>query len=326
MVLRAKGNCSDCGRNKVSVHSGVKRVLGTLVVGVVAVLGMAVAETAAATPTAVAQGQNGPVIGPARGDSLHVMSFNLRYASTTEPNSWAVRRPVMAELLRREQPTVLGTQEGLYGQLKDIQRDLPDRYDWIGVGRAGGSRDEFMAIYYDTNRLEPLEFDHFWLSDTPDVIGSKSWGNNVIRMVTWVRFADLRTGKEFIAVNTHFDHQSENSRQLSANLVRDRVNGFAPGLPVVLTGDFNTPAETSVSYGTLVNGATLTDTWPAAVERRTPLYATFHGYNPLTPNGTRIDWILTRGANIQAAGINTFSKGGQFPSDHLPVQALISLG
>ena len=225
----------------MSVHSGVRRVLSALVIGVMAVLGMAVAETAAATPTAAAQEHNGPVIGPARGDSLHVMSFNLRYASTSTPNSWAQRRPVMAELLRREQPTVLGTQEGLYGQLKDIQRDLPDRYDWIGVGRAGGSRDEFMAIFYDTRRLEPLEFDHFWLSDTPDVIGSKSWGNNVIRMVTWVRFADLRTGKEFIAVNTHFDHQSENSRQLSANLVRDRVNGFAPGLPVVLTGDFNTP-------------------------------------------------------------------------------------
>ncbi len=174
--------------------------------------------------------------------TLAVMSFNLRYASAPDPNSWACA-PGHGGAAAAEQPTVLGTQEGLYGQLKDIQRDLPDRYDWIGVGRAGGSRDEFMAIFYDTRRLEPLEFDHFWLSDTPDVIGSKSWGNNVIRMVTWVRFADLRTGKEFIAVNTHFDHQSENSRQLSANLVRDRVNGFAPGLPVVLTGDFNTPAE-----------------------------------------------------------------------------------
>jgi endonuclease/exonuclease/phosphatase family metal-dependent hydrolase len=264
------------------------------------------------------------MIGPAHGESLHVMSFNLRYASDDNPNSWAARRPAMAELLRREQPTVLGTQEGLYPQLRDIQEDLPDRYDWIGVGRKGGSRDEFVAVFYDTRRVEPLEFDHFWLSDTPDVIGSRSWGNNVIRMVTWVRFADLRTEKEFVAVNAHFDHRSENSRQRSAALVRDRINGFAPGLPVALTGDFNTPAEASVSYDTLVGGG-LTDTWPAAAERRTPSYATFHGYNPLVPNGNRIDWILVRGAAVQAAGINAFELGGQYPSDHLPVQALITL-
>lgn len=279
------------------------------------------------TAPAAAEGGERPVIGPARGDSLHVMAFNLRYASDSTPNSWAERRPVMADLLRREQPTVIGTQEGLYGQLKDIHQDLPDRYDWIGVGREGGSRGEFMAVYYDTQRLEPLEFDHFWLSDTPDVIGSASWGNTVVRMVTWVRFEDRRTGEELVVVNTHFDHQSENSRQRSAELVRDRINGLAPELPVVLTGDFNTPAETSASYDILTTGAGLTDTWTTAAEQRTPLYATFHGYRPLVPNGDRIDWILTRGAvDVRAAAINTFEKRGQFPSDHLPVQALITIG
>ena len=258
------------------------------------------------------------LIGPAHDESLHVMSFNLRHAGD---GSWARRRPVMAELLGREQPTLLGTQEGLYAQLKDIRRDLPDRYDWIGVGRAGGSRDEFVAVFYDTDRLDPIEFDHFWLSSTPAVIGSRSWGNRVVRMATWIRFADLRTGKEFVAVNTHFDHLSENARRRSAALVRERVAGVTP---VVLTGDFNTRATDSVSYDTLVAGG-LTDTWPAAQERRTPLYATFHGYYPLVPNGDRIDWILVRGATVAAAGINTFTHDGRYASDHLPVQALITL-
>ncbi|HEY0450257.1 MAG TPA: endonuclease/exonuclease/phosphatase family protein, partial [Actinophytocola sp.] len=94
-----------------------------------------------------------PVIGPAHGDTLQVMSFNLRFASDRGPNSWPQRRPAMAQLLRREQPTVLGTQEGLYAQLRDIEDDLPGYYDWIGEGRGGGSRDEFMAIYYDSRRL-----------------------------------------------------------------------------------------------------------------------------------------------------------------------------
>jgi endonuclease/exonuclease/phosphatase family metal-dependent hydrolase len=265
-----------------------------------------------------------PVIGPARGDSLHIMSFNLRYASLTAPNSWTARRPVMAELLRREQPTVLGTQEGLYAQIKDIKRDLPGQYDWIGVGRAGGSRDEFSAVYFDTLRVDPLEFDHFWLSATPNVVGSRSWGNNAIRMVTWVRFADRVTGRQFVVVNTHFDHESENSRLRSAELVRDRINALAPGLPVVLTGDFNAAAAATPTYDILTGGAELTDSWLAAAERRTPLYATYHGYRPAVPDGPRIDWILTRGvAELRAAAINTFQRGGQLPSDHFPVQALI---
>ncbi len=248
------------------------------------------------------------------------MSFNLRYASDAEPNSWAVRRPVMAKLLNSELPAVLSTQEGLYGQLKDIDRDLPDHYDWIGQGRAGGSHDEFMAVFFDTRQVEPVEFDHHWLSDTPNVVGSRSWGNNVIRMVTWVRFAD-RAGKQFVLVNTHFDHESENSRLRSAEMVRDRIK--AVPLPVVLAGDFNA-ATGSPAYDILTNGANLTDTWLAG-ERQTPAYGTFHGYQPLVPDGHRIDWILTRGATVEAAAINTFAEGGQFPSDHLPVQAWITI-
>ncbi|MGZ3146022.1 endonuclease/exonuclease/phosphatase family protein [Lentzea chajnantorensis] len=256
------------------------------------------------------------VIGPAPHDRLHVMSFNLRFASNVEPNSWATRRPVVARLLNAEQPTVLGTQEGLYGQVKDVATDLPDRYDWIGVGRAGGSHDEFVAVFFDTARLDPLAFDHHWLSDTPNVIGSRTWGNNVVRIVTWVRFADKHTGAQFVFVNTHFDHESELARLRSAEAIRDRLN--AQTLPVVLTGDFN-DVPGSKAYRVLG----LEDTWNGS--RRTPAYGTFHGYAPLVPDGPRIDWIMTRGATTEAAAINTYAEGTQYPSDHLPIQALLRL-
>jgi endonuclease/exonuclease/phosphatase family metal-dependent hydrolase len=265
-----------------------------------------------------------PVTGPPSGDKLHVMSFNLRFASVSEPNSWARRRPVMAELLRTEQPTVLATQEGLYQQLQDVARDLPERYDWIGVGREGGSRGEFMAVFYDTRRLRPLEFDHFWLSDTPDVVGSTSWGNRIPRMATWVRFVDRRTGVEFVVVNTHLDAESENARVRGAELVRDRIGDFPQDVPVLLAGDFNVPAQGSATYDILTED--MVDTWTAA-RRRSPVFATWHGYRPLRPEGKRIDWILARGAKtVHTVAINTFARGGQFPSDHLPVQALVSLG
>lgn len=125
-------------------------------------------------PAVADRDQTMPLMGPARGDELHVMTFNLRFASDEQPHSWPQRRPVMAELFRLEQPTLISTQEGLYPQLRDIDDDLPDHYAWVGEGRLGGSRDEFMAIFFDTRRLEPVEFDHFWLSDTPEVVGSNT--------------------------------------------------------------------------------------------------------------------------------------------------------
>ncbi|MGI5498634.1 endonuclease/exonuclease/phosphatase family protein [Lentzea sp. CA-135723] len=251
-------------------------------------------------------------------DPLRVMSFNLKFASAAEPNSWPARRPVMAQLLMNELPHVLGTQEGLYGQLNDIAHDLPDHYDWIGQGRAGGSHDEFMAIFFDTLRLEPLEFDHHWLSDTPNVIGSRSWGNNVVRTVTWVRFADRLSGRQFVAVNTHFDHESPNARLRGAEFVRDRLE--AQTLPVVLTGDFN-DVPGSPAYATLTS--VLADSWLAG-RQTTPAYGTFHGYGPLVPDGPRIDWILTRGVTVGEVAINTYRRDGQHPSDHLAVQASIT--
>ncbi|MHB9757174.1 endonuclease/exonuclease/phosphatase family protein [Streptomyces sp. BYX5S] len=282
---------------------------------------------AAALPAAAAVTTTAAAPATARRDGrLHVMSFNLRYASGTSPNSWADRRPVMRALLRAERPHVIGTQEGLYHQLQDIHADLGEHYAWIGTGRAGGSRDEFAAVFYDTRRLRPVEYDHFWLSDTPELIGSKTWGNSVIRMATWVRFADLADKeREFYVLNTHFDHQVQVSRVKSAELIASRVAALDPALPLLMTGDFNVPAHGNPVYDQLL-ATGLKDTWDAAAERG-KAYATFHGYRPLVPDGERIDWILaTPGVTVHSAAINTYEKNGQFPSDHLPVQVRVTLG
>ncbi|WP_406438420.1 endonuclease/exonuclease/phosphatase family protein [Streptomyces sp. NBC_01613] len=255
---------------------------------------------------------------------LEVMTFNLRFASTAEPNSWADRRPVMRALLRRAAPTVIGTQEGVYQQLLDIQSDLAPHYEWIGTGRKRGSHDESMAIFYDTRRVAPAEYEHFWLSDTPELIGSNTWGGRFSRMVTWIRFRDLHNdGREFYVLNTHLDHASQYARARSASLIAERIAGLDRSLPLVVTGDFNVAAHENPVYYSMLGGG-LVDAWDAAAERST-LYGTFHGYQPLTPNGDRIDWILvTPGVTVHRATIDTFSVNGQFPSDHLPVR--VSLG
>lgn len=251
------------------------------------------------------------------------MTCNVQVAGNPPPHSWEQRRPLMRELLRREDPDIIGTQEGRFDQVKDLAVDLPT-HDWIGLGRDGGSRGEFMAIFYRRDRFELLAFDHFWLSDTPEVIGSSTWGNTCRRMVTWGRFRDRPTGRGFGIWNTHFDHEIESARQKSAALVHRRIAATDPGLPLLLLGDFNCAAGDSAAYAELTAGAGLTDTWTAAAQRCNEGFSTFHGHKTPARDGVRIDWILARHlAAVSEAAIVVHASPGLAPSDHFPVTATV---
>lgn len=256
---------------------------------------------------------------------LRVMTFNLRFASLQQPNAWPDRRPVMRHLIQHENPDIIGTQEGVYTQLRDLAEGLP-LYDWIGLGREGGSRGEFTAIFFRQDRFAPVAFDHFWLSETPDRIASKSWGAAYLRMATWVRLRDRNTGREFYVFNTHLDNESESARQHAAELLRTRIAALAPALPVILVGDFNCLAGDSPAYTTLTRDAGLTDTWTAAARRENETLNSFHDYAPPVAHGERIDWILARPpVTVAAAAIVTFHEGSQYPSDHFPITAHLRL-
>lgn len=254
---------------------------------------------------------------------LRVMTYNLRFASATPPNAWPDRRPGMQALINREAPDVFGTQEGLYGQLRELAAGLP-AYEWIGLGRAGGSKDEFAAVFYRRDRLDPVAFDHFWLSDTPEVIGSITWGHTYRRMVTWVRFRDRVSGREFEFWNTHFDHQVEEARQKAAALIKERIARTDPTLPLLLVGDFNCLNGHSRAYDILTHDAGLVDTWQAAARRKNEDLSSFNDFKPARHAGERIDWILARApAAVDEAAVVDYDPAAPFPSDHFPVTATV---
>ena len=96
---------------------------------------------------------------PAEDIPLHVMTFNLRYAGTSPPNAWTTRRPIMRDCIRDIAPDLMGTQEGLYQQLKDLAADLPG-YEWIGLGREGAARANTWPCFTgptDSNRWPTIE-------------------------------------------------------------------------------------------------------------------------------------------------------------------------
>ncbi|MBW3624563.1 MAG: endonuclease/exonuclease/phosphatase family protein, partial [Armatimonadetes bacterium] len=188
----------------------------------------------AAMPTA-----SGRPASPDR-DELKIISFNIRFANPKdEGNLWEDRREMMFGLLREQKPDVIGLQEALRSQIDDLRKALP-RYEEFGVGRADGkSEGEHSTILYDGRRFRREDGGTFWLSDTPEVVASKSWGNRVVRICTWARLKDRRTGRAFYVYNTHLDHESQPSRERSAQLLLERIRGRKHSDPVILMGDFN---------------------------------------------------------------------------------------
>jgi len=249
---------------------------------------------------------------------LVVMSFNLRYASEEGENRWSQRREALAATIRGEKPDVVGTQEGLYHQLEDIERDLPD-YTYVGLGRRGGSHDEYCAIFYRKERFEVTAYDHFWLSDRPREIGALSYDATLPRMVTWARLRERATERAYYVVNTHFDHAHEISREKSANQLHAFVRTLETKDPVIVTGDFNAAAGSTTPWRTLTQDGALIDSFVEA-GFADPQPGTFHGFTGDASVRGRIDWILYRGnLTPKAPRIVRPAAGGIYPSDHFPV-------
>lgn len=267
------------------------------------------------------------LIGPVAAPELHVMSFNIRrrmrHVSRRSPDLWSHRAPALRSLLAAEQPAVLGAQEALPDQADFVAASLGPHYQWVGRGRNADGEGELCPIYFDTRRLELVEWSQYALSETPRTPGSRSWGNMIPRVVVSAIFTDLATGAAFRLLNTHLDHLGRRSRLHSADMLSELV--AARRLPTLLTGDFNT-SETTNPYRRLVEYGRLDDTWTAATRRLTAAWGTFPNYRPPEAGRKRIDWILaSRDIDVRAAAINPATYGGIAPSDHVPVHAVVSV-
>ncbi|MEX0600967.1 MAG: endonuclease/exonuclease/phosphatase family protein [Rhodothermales bacterium] len=256
-------------------------------------------------------------------EPLRAMTFNIRFDNPDDgPDAWPKRKEMVASMIRFHGADVAGLQEALKGQIDDLQALLPE-YNWLGVGRADGEEaGEFSPIFYRTDRLEALRHDTFWLSETPEVPGSKSWDAAIERIATWAEFRDRETNERFLAVNTHFDHRGEEARARSAELILERIEMLADDLPVVLTGDFNT-VESGEPYRILTGG--LADALAAS---RTPHHgptSTWSGFEAVEPD-RRIDFIfVNNGMKVMKHAVLSDTWGDRFPSDHLPVLAEIAI-
>ena len=254
-------------------------------------------------------------------DPLSVMSFNIRLPAESDGvDYWETRKPLAVRMLREQQPDVIGLQELVKAQAAYLARELP-QYAWFGRGREADGGGEHMGVFYRKDRLKVIESGDFWLSDTPDVAGSITWGHPHPRMVTWALFEQRSDGRRFYLFNTHLPYRDEDeaARLKGAQAIARRLATLPDDVPVVLTGDFNTTPDSDAHA---VLAGILQDAWTTA-PRVEGIDATFHGFTGKADR--RIDWIFVRGAQLESITSVTTRWNNRYPSDHFPLVATLRL-
>lgn len=264
--------------------------------------------------------------------TLRIMSFNIRYGTAKDgDNHWDKRKELVVETIKAFKPDLLGTQETLAFQRDYLVKHL-EGFEAFGVSREDGKeKGEMTAVLYRKDRFEKLDGGHFWLSETPDVVGSKGWDTSLPRMATWIKLRDLKQkdGPPVYFFNTHFDHIGTKARLESAKLIRDRITQLGDDAHVVFTGDFNAD-EGSAPYKALVDEldgkpSPVVDTLRVFKPQRGEDEGSFNSFGP-GPGKARIDWVLvSRQWTVIEAAIDRTQKNGRWPSDHFPVTAVVKL-
>lgn len=264
-------------------------------------------------------------------DSLNILSFNIRYNNPQDGlDAWPKRKHNVSALIQFHQADLIGLQEALPDQLQDLEQSLSD-YRWFGVGRDDGKhKGEHTAIVYRFDKLALLDQGTFWCSPTPDK-PSKGWDSSLNRTATWGRFQQRSTGSEFLLLNTHFDHKGSEARAECAKLIRKKIDTLSKSasLPVVITGDFNTPPSSKPYETMTTNDQYSTPFYDAGEVSSSGRYGpkgTHTSFDITATERTPIDYIFVNDrVTVNRFGVLSDSFDGRLPSDHYPLLVDLTL-
>ncbi len=248
---------------------------------------------------------------------LSVMTYNIRYDNPDDgQNQWTERKAEVVAMLNYYEPDIIGLQEALNHQREFIDHNIAG-YASVGFGRDGeGTISEATPLFYKTSILEILDTHTFWLSPTPDV-PSKGWDASLNRIATYAKFRIKASGRIIHVFNTHFDHLGEKAREMSAQLLVEKINELKiGGEPIILMGDLNCEGTDS-PYSVLT--IELQDSYKGSPTNYGPI-GTWNGFEILTPITRKIDYIFSKNLTvISCRHIDDRRENNLQLSDHLPV-------
>lgn len=247
---------------------------------------------------------------------LKIMSFNIRYNEPNDgENNWIYRRQACVDMINEHCPDVFGIQEGLIDQVHFLDSALT-AYQYVGIGRDSLIRNnEYSAVFYRTDKFNLITSSTFWLSETPE-IPSKGWDAKYQRIVTWAKFRNRNDNKEFVVMNTHFDHKGQQARIESAKMIAAKAAELSGDtLMIFATGDFNTIPDDD-----LLNPIYTYMKSAKAEALITDSVGTTNSFK-VAQGEKVIDYIFYRNAIARICHTITKDYGVPYISDHYPIIA-----
>ncbi|MDR1271035.1 MAG: endonuclease/exonuclease/phosphatase family protein [Planctomycetaceae bacterium] len=294
-------------------------------------------------------------------EPIRVLTFNiLNPGWEPEPrkdHTWEKRFPIAVEVMKNFPDgngpyDFIGTQEPVNDPAKPERHQVKQLADTMTdygslFAPCNGDLNKYSLtnmIFWKKDRweIDPNDSGTFWLSSTPEIPGSNDWVENdqgFKRCVTYGLFHELgtngRTGKKIYFFNTHLNVAVEIARLRSAVLIMERIkNRKVKDAPVIVTGDFNSLQNSPlIAYmqgkPLEFDGQTFTPSLPLietfkTVHPNSDQFGTVHGYRGKISWDRKIDFIFASPPlKPIAAKVILTQKDGLYPSDHLPVDAVL---
>lgn len=220
---------------------------------------------------------------------------------------------------------------GYYGYAHGANKGI-DSVAGINTTTSGGGEGEMTPIFWRTSKYDLVKKGHFQASSTPDKAGSVWEGitseheNGKIypRCVNWVILKDKITAEQIMVVNYHADPATTVIRNLSAQLIVDKISEIAAeydNLAVVFGGDMNMQRK-DVAYTTIVGNGFGDAQKEAATDKangkgsynswtRTPDKFGFGDYWFVDKDVTVVDYEVYNDVDPDQAGV--------YITDHSPI-------
>ncbi|MBQ7840455.1 MAG: endonuclease/exonuclease/phosphatase family protein [Lachnospiraceae bacterium] len=245
---------------------------------------------------------------------MKFVTFNIRYDCNLDgENNFCFRKPLILKKIKQEKPDIICFQEVLAHVAVWMKENLTDYYV-VGCGRNKELGNEQEPVAFLKDRYNLIRMETYWLSETPDVPGSRYPEQSVCpRVCTEVVLQDLESGKVFRLINTHLDHTGSLARKLGIGQILKKLETekFFPQAPVILAGDFNARPDSEEIQ--------LLEQYPGVVNVTKGIGTTFHDFGR---RETCIDYIFGKdgivGSNVEKW---TDVENGVYLSDHYPLCA-----
>lgn len=252
---------------------------------------------------------------------LSVISSNIRFDNPADgENAWPHRRALLSETLKKHSPHIIATQEGRFDQLKDFESLLND-FEIIDAHRSWIKERMYPTFFIKKNTFETIQSGDLWLSETPEVAGSLSFGSTFPRLMTWIKLQPKNSNINLLLINTHLDHKKSETRIEQIKVLSKEILKLKEErTKVLIFGDFNDSPQSVVRDTLLQNLNFLKDSWTAPEE------TSHHHFDGQCENGSRIDWIMVdKSFEVEKCFLDKNSIAGKYPSDHFPVVCEIKL-